>query len=77
MKRVNSKLWIDCFNSMTQHEYESKSVGELEDIYTDWLQERALKCKATEAKAADYDRLMSGGKKTLKELANSRNECRS
>lgn len=88
------ELWNECFDSMTQHEYDSKSLGELEDIYKDWLQERALKYKelllssehvkqaikdigdftayysSLESKAEAYDRLMNGGRKTLKEWAN-------
>ena len=60
MEKSEKVLWENCFESMSEDEYCSTTLGKLNDIFKEYL----LK------KAAAYDRLMSGGKKTLKELAN-------
>ena len=60
MEKSEKVLWDKCFESMSEDEYCSTTLGKLNDIFKEYL----LK------KAAAYDRMMSGGKKTLKEWAN-------
>ena len=58
--------------------YEQESGGQsVDDSYSEMVKNGSVDCNWNqgyinwlEAKAAAYDRLMSGGKKTLKELAN-------
>jgi len=60
MEKSEKVLWDKCFESMSEDEYCSTTLGKLNDIFKEYLID----------KAAAYDRLMSGGKKTLKEIAN-------
>lgn len=60
MEKSEKVLWDKCFESMSEDEYCSTTLGKLNDIFKEYLID----------KAATYDRLMSGGKKTLKEWAN-------
>lgn len=60
MEKSEKVLWDKCFESMSEDEYCSTTLERLNHLFHGYL----LK------KAAAYDRLMSGGKKTLKEWAN-------
>ena len=60
MEKSEKVLWDKCFESMSEDEYCSTTLGKLDDIFREYLIN----------KAAAYDRLMSGGRKTLKEIAN-------
>ena len=60
MEKSEKVLWDKCFESMSEDEYCSTTLGKLDDIFKEYLI----------AKATAYGRLMSGGKKTLKEWAN-------
>lgn len=60
MEKSEKVLWDKCFESMSEDEYCSTTLGKLDDIFREYLIN----------KAAAYDRLMSGGKKTPKEVAN-------
>ena len=60
MEKSEKVLWDKCFESMSEDEYCSTTLGKLDDIFKEYLIN----------KAAAYDRLMSVGKKTPKEVAN-------